>query len=136
MARWGMGHVRVMRTDAAQFVRVHLPPACLAALHVYHPDPWPKKRHHKRRLIQPEFVKAALRALAPGGRWALQTDHAEYFAWMQEVFAGFPELAPIDFADPAFGIVDAAVQTNYEIKYLREGRAMYRLAFRKVEAPV
>jgi tRNA (guanine-N7-)-methyltransferase len=131
MARRGLGNVRIMRTDASHFVRNHLPPNCLAALHVYHPDPWPKKRHRKRRLIQPAFVEAATQALAPGGRWAIQTDHAEYFAWMREVFAGAAGLKEIAFDDPEFGIVDASVQTNFEIKYQREGRTFYRLAFRK-----
>jgi len=131
IARWGVPNVRVMRTDAAHFVRHHLPPACLAALHVYHPDPWPKKRHHKRRLIQPAFVAAATRALVPGGRWALQTDHAEYFAWMQEVFAGAEGLEEIAYDDPTFGIVDDFAQTNFEIKYRREGRPIYRMALRK-----
>ena len=134
MARRDIANVRIMRTDAGPFVRHHLPPACLAALHVYHPDPWPKKRHHKRRLIQADFVAAAARALAPGGRWALQTDHAEYFAWMQEVFAASAEpagLAPIPYDDPAFGIVEDFAQTNFEIKYRREGRPIYRMALQK-----
>jgi tRNA (guanine-N7-)-methyltransferase len=131
MARWGMTNVRVMRTDAAQFVRCHLAESCLAALHIYHPDPWPKKRHHKRRLIQPAFVASAVRAMAPGARLAVQTDHAEYFAWMREVFAGFPELEEIAFDDPSFGTIEETIQTNYEIKYLREGRPIHRAAFRR-----
>jgi tRNA (guanine-N7-)-methyltransferase len=135
MARWGMTHVRVMRTDARHFVMHHLPESCLSALHVYHPDPWPKKRHHKRRLFQTEFITAATRALVPGGRWAIQTDHAEYFDWIRERMAGVGTLEQIDYDDPAYGIVDASAQTNFEIKYVREGRAIYRLAFRKTPAP-
>ncbi|UCG16022.1 MAG: tRNA (guanosine(46)-N7)-methyltransferase TrmB [Phycisphaerales bacterium] len=131
MARWGLTNVRIMRTDARNFVLHHLVPDCLAALHTYHPDPWPKKRHHKRRLFQPDFVAAATVALQPGGRWAIQTDHADYFAWITEVMAGQERLEPIDYEDEAFGIVDNQTQTNYEIKYLREGRHFYRLAFRK-----
>jgi tRNA (guanine-N7-)-methyltransferase len=131
MARWGMTHVRVMRTDARHFVMRHLPPGCLSALHVYHPDPWPKKRHHKRRLFQAEFIQAATRALVPGGRWAIQTDHAEYHAWMQELMANAEGLEKIEYDDPRYGIVDASAQTNFEIKYVREGREIYKLAYRK-----
>lgn len=131
MARRGADNVRIMRTDASHFVRHHVPPESISALHVYHPDPWPKQRHHKRRLFQPAFVEAAVRALAPGGRWAIQTDHQEYFDWIRRVVAAANELEEVDYDDPAFGIEEAGAQTNYEIKYLREGRAIYRLALRK-----
>jgi len=131
MARWGVSNVRMMRTDAGNFVIYHLIPECLAALHVYHPDPWPKKRHHKRRLFQPEFVAVATAALKHGGRWAIQTDHADYFEWIVDLMSGQEGLEPIAYDDQAFGIVDNRAQTNFEIKYLREGRQVYRLAYRK-----
>ena len=54
MARWNLANVRVMRTDARYFFLNHLPPGCVDTLHLYHPDPWPKARHHKRRLVQGE----------------------------------------------------------------------------------
>ena len=132
MARWGLSNVRVMRTDARHFVIHHLPAGCLSALHVYHPDPWPKKRHHKRRLFQPDFVEAAVRALVTDGRWAIQTDHAEYRAWIEELMAQATGLERIEYDDPEFGIIDDSAQTNFEIKYRREGRTIYNLAFRKV----
>lgn len=131
MTRWGVSNVRILRTDARNFVIHHLVPECLSALHVYHPDPWPKKRHHKRRLIQPDFVAAATAALKPGARWAVQTDHEEYFQWITEIMTRQDGLEPIGYDDPDFGIVDARAETNYEIKYLREGRRVYRLACRK-----
>ncbi|MFO0972984.1 MAG: methyltransferase domain-containing protein [Phycisphaerae bacterium] len=132
MARRGLTNVRVVRTDARQFVIHRLVPACLAALHVYHPDPWPKKRHHKRRLFCPEFVAAAIRALRPAARLAIQTDHAEYFSVIESLLAGRAELQPVPFDDAHFGTLGERIETNYETKYLREGRAMHRLAFRKV----
>ncbi|MBN1513170.1 MAG: tRNA (guanosine(46)-N7)-methyltransferase TrmB [Phycisphaerae bacterium] len=131
MARWGVDNVRIMRTDARNFVLHHLVPECLTALHVYHPDPWPKKRHHKRRLFQPDFAAVATAALKRGGRWAIQTDHADYFEWICDVMARQDDLESIPFDDPSYGVVDNRVQTNFEIKYLREGRAVYRLAYRK-----
>lgn len=132
MARWGLHNVRIMRTDARQFVISRLPPECLDALHVYHPDPWPKKRHHKRRLFNESFVAAAIRALKPGGRWAIQTDHAEYFQIMCVLTRGWPELAPIEFTESTTVDESEVLGTNFEMKYRREGRAIYRLAFRKV----
>lgn len=136
MARWRVANVRILRTDASHFIRVVCPRASLAALHVYHPDPWPKKRHHKRRLFQPPFVDAAARCLVPGGRWAVQTDHAEYFDIIRTLLLGHPLLEEIPFEDPAFGVTSAddeaaGVATNFEIKYRREGRAIYQIAVRR-----
>lgn len=131
MARWNTANVRILRTDAKNFVMQRLPPDCLSALHVYHPDPWPKKRHHKRRLLTPDFVEAVVRVLRAGARWAIQTDHAEYFAQIKAVTSVRAELEPIPFDDPEYGTVDERTETNYETKYLREGRSIHRLAFRR-----
>jgi len=130
MARWGVGNVRIMRTDARHFAVHRLRPASLAAIHVYHPDPWPKKRHHKRRLFTAEFVEAAARVLMPGGLLRIQTDHAEYFEQIRMV-TRHPLLMAIEFDDLEFGITGEGVETNFEIKYLRKGRTMHRLAFRR-----
>jgi len=132
MARWGLANVRVARTDARDFVIRRVRRKSLAALHVYHPDPWPKKRHHKRRLFSAEFIAAAVAALAPGGRWAIQTDHAEYFEIIRGLTSARPELEPVAFDDPEFGTVGERTETNFETKYLKEGRAIYRLAFRRL----
>lgn len=131
MARWGMANVRLMRTDAGGLMKKHIPAASLSALHIYHPDPWPKRRHHKRRLFHADFVDAAIRALKPGGRWAIQTDHADYFQVIQALVTARPELESIEYSDPDFGTIEDRVETNFEIKYIREGRPIYRLAFRK-----
>lgn len=128
MVRWGVTNVRLLRTDAAHLVAHQMPPDCLTLLHIYHPDPWPKKRHHKRRLIQPAFIAAAVNVLVPGGRIALQTDHAEYFEQIRQVVSGEPRLIEVPFDVPEAGVQDGRVQTNYEIKYLREGRPIYQLA--------
>jgi tRNA (guanine-N7-)-methyltransferase len=187
MVRRGVTNVRVMRTDAKFFVLNHLPPECVSVLHLYHPDPWPKKRHHKRRLVQQPFVDAAVRALVRGGQWVIQSDHAEYFAQMRSVIGGQPEMREIPWEQSAAPVVrapeverseateiepaeepigvlisraagsrsstsqgaDAAVGvsragapmfgsewqgTNFEIKYAREGREIYRAAFRRAES--
>ncbi len=132
MARRGLTNVRIMRTDARHFVMHRLATGCLAALHIYHPDPWPKKRHHKRRLFQPAFMVAAVRVLAPGARLAIQTDHADYFDQIKAVIADRPEFDPIPFEDEAYGTIGEEMKTNFEIKYEREGRRFHRLALRRV----
>ena len=129
MARWGLTNVRVMRTDAKWFVMQHLPPDCVAVLHVYHPDPWPKKRHHKRRLVQPDFVAAAIRILAPGGRWRIQSDHEEYFQQIRGLLDGRAELSVVGWEDEYGPGEEGWAGTNYEIKYTREGRTIYRIAY-------
>ncbi|MEE8170757.1 MAG: tRNA (guanosine(46)-N7)-methyltransferase TrmB [Phycisphaerae bacterium] len=133
MARWGVNNVRLLRTDAKHFVSHRLAPASLTALHVYHPDPWPKKRHHKRRLFDAAFVEAAVRGLMPGARWAIQTDHEAYFEVIRTLTAPRPELTPVPFGDWDRGAVNERTETNFEIKYLREGRTIHRLAYRRTD---
>ncbi len=131
MQRWQVTNVRMLRTDAAHFIRAVCPPCSLTALHVYHPDPWPKRRHHKRRLFQRPVVDAAVACLVPDGHWAVQTDHAEYFAVIRELLLGHPELYEVPFDDPEFSVEAARVATNYEIKYLRQGRTLYQIAVKR-----
>ncbi|NLX14016.1 MAG: tRNA (guanosine(46)-N7)-methyltransferase TrmB [Phycisphaerales bacterium] len=132
VVRWGLSNIRLMRTDARHLVIHQLPPESVRILHIYHPDPWPKKRHHKRRLFQPEFVAAAARILLPGGRLAIQTDHAEYFSWIRRVVAEYQGLVEIPFDCPESGVIAGRVATNFEVKYLREGRPIYQIALMKI----
>jgi tRNA (guanine-N7-)-methyltransferase len=130
MARWQLANVRVMRADARFFVMNHLPPGCVSILHVYHPDPWPKKRHHKRRLIQTDFVDAAIRVLAPDGRWLIQSDHLDYFEEIVELLSKRSELTPVTWEACAPPVAAQWQGTNFEIKYAREGRSIHRAAYR------
>ncbi len=131
MERWRIPNVRILRADARHFIRQICPRQSLTALHVYHPDPWPKRRHHKRRLFTPAFVEAAVECLIHGGHWAVQTDHAEYFETICGLLLSHPELYPVPFDDPEFGVEAARVATNFEIKYLKEGRQLYQLAVKR-----
>ncbi len=135
MRRRGAANVRILRADAARFIREVCPRDSLTALHIYHPDPWPKRRHNRRRLIQPEFIAAATACLVPGGRLAVQTDHAEYFEVIAELLRAAPGLMETEFDDPRFGVDASRVQTNFEIKYVREGRDIYQIAMRRSDAP-
>ncbi|HSC46977.1 MAG TPA: tRNA (guanosine(46)-N7)-methyltransferase TrmB [Gammaproteobacteria bacterium] len=93
----GLENVRVLNADAVQVLETRLPDGSLDALLTYFPDPWPKKRHHKRRLVQPEFTALAARKLKPGGRWHLATDWEDYALHMLTVLSaapGFTNLSP------------------------------------------
>lgn len=131
MRRRAVPNVRMLRTDAAYFIRVVCPRESIDVLHVYHPDPWPKKRHHKRRLFQPAFVQAATECLVRGGRLAVQTDHAEYFEVIAPLLRGQPGLREVPFDEPGFSGEQLRIETNFEIKYAREGREFHRIAMRR-----
>ena len=73
-------NARAVRAEAGFFLDEHVPAESLSVLHAYFPDPWPKARHNKRRLIQPAFMPKVLRVLRPGGRLQVVTDHADYWA--------------------------------------------------------
>jgi tRNA (guanine-N7-)-methyltransferase len=113
-------NARTARAEAAYFVKEFVPDASLAVLHIYFPDPWPKKRHHKRRLIQKPFLEQVERILKPAGRLQVVTDHQDYFQQIQEVVRG-SRLKEIDYAVSEVG-------TNFERKYRREGRPFYSIA--------
>jgi len=84
--RQGLTNLRVMRQDAVALLREGLAPASLSAVHLFFPDPWPKKRHHKRRIVQPEFVAMLARVLAPGGLFHAATDWEPYAEQMLALF--------------------------------------------------
>ena len=93
--RAGLANLRVVRIEAAYFLEFLLPKNSASALHVYFPDPWPKRRHRKNRLINERFPHLALAALVPGGTVYLRTDDADYFAQMESVFRACEFFAPV-----------------------------------------
>ena len=131
MARWQLTNVRVMRTDARHFLINHLPPQSVSVLHVYHPDPWPKKRHHKRRLIQPDFVESAARVLQRGGMWLFQTDHQEYYEFTRSVLDVEAAFERVEWKETGVDPGSEWIGTNFEVKYKREGRSIYRVPYRR-----
>ena len=90
----GLQNVRVIRHDALEVLEKMIPDGSLAGIHLFFPDPWPKKRHHKRRLVQPAFAALAARKLAAGGILHAATDWMDYAAQMAEVLGAQPMLAP------------------------------------------
>jgi tRNA (guanine-N7-)-methyltransferase len=128
-ARRGLTNVRLLRTTGEDLLFRLLAEASVANMYVLFPDPWPKKRHHKRRLIKPEIILAMTRALAIGGRLLVKSDHADYAEVIGEVLGGATGLAPID-PDEAFAGLPL---TGFEHKYEIEGRAIHAFAFEKLE---
>jgi tRNA (guanine-N7-)-methyltransferase len=88
--RLGLTNLRGVRIEAGYFLEYLLPAGCATAVHVYFPDPWPKRKHRVRRLVNARFTEIAGRALAPGGHVHLRTDDADYFQQMTGVFAASP----------------------------------------------
>lgn len=130
-ARAGLPNLRIERLDGKAFVLRRLSPGCLAGLHVYFPDPWPKKRHHKRRLVDRAWAAAAALGLAPASLLRVASDHEEYFGVIDDVLSHEPlldRLAPEEAGDWSTG-------TSYELKYLKAGRPIYKAVFRR-RAPV
>jgi len=127
LRRNGCNNARTVRAEAAYFFREFVPAGTVSVIHIYFPDPWPKKRHHKRRLIQPPFITQIERALIPTGRVQIVTDHDEYFQQIQAVLEKSP-LKIIDYARPDSAAAGEFVGTNFERKYRREGRPFFAMA--------
>ena len=121
-----ISHARVILGDAYIFFRDFLPEACVKAFHIYFPDPWPKKRHHKHRIMQAVFLEQVKRVAVPDALFYFGTDHEEYNRETQELFASTPWLEMLEAnAEPTEGI-----QTNFEIKYRKVGKPIYRCVLR------
>lgn len=127
----GLDNVRLHHGDARPLLEA-LPDGCLSRIYVLHPDPWPKKRHHKRRMISPWFFEEAARLLKSGGELRVASDIRDYIRWTlmhaqnADAFEWTAERSP-DWKDrPADW-----PQTRYEAKSLREGRTPSYLVFRR-----
>jgi tRNA (guanine-N7-)-methyltransferase len=125
--RLGLENVRAMRIEASYFLERLLPPGSAEAVHIYFPDPWPKRRHHKNRLINEQFPLLARQALANGGVIYLRTDDADYFGRMKEVFG-----ACAFFAETPTPEELAITLTDFERGFLAKGIQTLRAAYRKL----
>ena len=123
--RAGLDNVRMLWADAGTFFKAALADRSVWRVHVYFPDPWPKRKHHRRRLIQPAFIDQVRRVLRPGGQLIIVTDHRDYFDQIRRVLADAQGLARIGFPRMAD---DEIVGTNFERKYIAQGRPVYSLA--------
>jgi tRNA (guanine-N7-)-methyltransferase len=121
--RRGLANWVALRGDALYLLSAVLPRGAAEAVHVYFPDPWPKARHQKRRLFDPETVDLVLGLLRPGGRLLFATDFLEYGELVAEILEAHPALS-VTRRDRLW---DEGPRTNYEAKYIEEGRPILRL---------
>jgi tRNA (guanine-N7-)-methyltransferase len=123
-------NVRIIQHDAVEVLRDMIAPDTLDGVHIYFPDPWPKKRHHKRRLIQPPFVALLASRVRPGGYVHCATDWEHYAHQMLEVLGAEPQLR--NTADGFAPRPEFRPQTKFETRGLRLGHGVWDLMFKRV----
>ncbi|CAM3598289.1 tRNA (guanosine(46)-N7)-methyltransferase TrmB [Kibdelosporangium persicum] len=131
-AELGLTNLRLLRGDAVILLTDHIAPDSLSEVRLYFPDPWPKKRHHKRRIVQPDFVSLVASRLAPGGRFHMATDWEHYAEHMLEVCTAEPGLRNVHSGwapRPQWRPV-----TKFESRAHAEGRDIRDLIFEKAHS--
>ena len=127
----GLGNVRILQHDAVEVLEHMLTPGSLAGVHIFFPDPWHKKKHNKRRLIQPEFVRQLLSRLAPGGYLHCATDWQDYAEQMLAVLSAEPGL--VNTAEGYAPRPAYRPETKFEARGLRLGHGVWDLVFKRRE---
>lgn len=155
-------NVRALNADATEFLRWRCPSGIVRTIHLYFSDPWPKSRHHKKRVVQHSFLRDAWRVLEPGGEVRVVTDHDELWAWdlahfdvwveggrrldpevsraaipelpgaIAEGAGGLPAFELAPFEPPESAGEGELIGTNFERKYRREGRPFHACVLRKL----
>lgn len=129
-AKRDLRNARVVRAEAAHFLNRYVGDSCVSELHIYFPDPWPKRRHLRRRLFGPDFVRDAHRVLIPGGRIFFASDFLAYFDEILKALR--PAFSVIELPGPWPDAPGGL--TNYEIKYVASGRPIRRAVAMKQQA--
>lgn len=124
--RLGLSNLKLIRLEASYVVEYLLPTESVRALHIYFPDPWPKRRHWARRLISARFIEAARAALEPSGRIYLRTDNADYFEQIKEVFAESAHYRSVQTSEAL-----CAVATDFERDFAAKGIPTLRAAYER-----
>jgi len=126
-AKQGLQNARVLRLESRYTAEWLLPLESVSRLHLLCPDPWPKLRHHRRRLIQEEFLEAIWQVLEPGGEFLFKTDHPEYFDWGVEKVEAFGKFQRLDWPEDAFFYP----KTDFQLLWESEGKTLQGLRLRK-----
>ena len=124
-------NVRVMLADAKEVLAAQIPEASLSGVHLFFPDPWPKKRHHKRRLVQPDFAALVMRKLVPGGYIHFATDWKDYAEHMVSVLSRTPGLVEVSGLDEFKAMMASRGQTRYEQRGRKLGNQIWDLVFQR-----
>ncbi len=125
----GLTNVRLIRHDAVEVLREQIPDGALQRVNLFFPDPWPKKRHHKRRIVQPDFMRLVAARLAPGGYFHAATDWAPYAEHIQAVLA-----AELAFEQLSLPVTDRP-STRFERRGARLGHEVFERAWRRCTRP-
>jgi tRNA (guanine-N7-)-methyltransferase len=127
ITRRSLENARVLRLESRYTVEWLLPAASVSRLHLLCPDPWPKLRHHRRRLVQFDFLEAVRKALTPGGEFLFMTDHEEYFHWAVEQVEAFGKFEQLEWNEDSFFYP----KTDFQVQWEAEGKSMWRLRCRE-----
>lgn len=127
IARAGLDNARILRLDSKYVVEWLLPPASVSRIHLLCPDPWPKVRHHRRRLMQVPFLGAVRDALAPGGEFLFMTDHEEYFEYAVGKIHESALFGILPWEEDSFFYP----KTDFQMQWEAEGKTMNRIRCRK-----
>lgn len=138
LGKRGITNVRLLHREAFEFLKTQVPDSSIAGIHIYFPDPWPKKRHHKRRSVRREMLDELARIAIAGSFLRIATDHPDYALVIRECLDLHPAFAtlPLDDKDrfwdlPGLDPHSEQGVTNFEIKYRREGRPIWRFLARR-----
>jgi tRNA (guanine-N7-)-methyltransferase len=124
-SRAGVTNLRVLRVEISYAVKYLLPANSTSAAHLLFPDPWPKHKHQRRRIVTTDFIAGVHRLLVPGGFFHIATDQADYFAAICELVAGF------GFTEVSTELNGELPLTTFEKRFIATGAPIYRLALRK-----
>ena len=128
----GLSNLIFLKTEAEEIIPHLVPPESVDVFHIYFPDPWHKKKHHKRRLLRPEFFKLLHRSLLPGGLLELATDNFDYMIAFKAALVEAGDTLWSNVRESRNQrILDPGVQTHFEAKYARAGRDLYYMELRK-----
>lgn len=129
-----LNHVRAIEGDAAFLLQHVFAPQSLSEVWINFSDPWPKERHHNRRLIQDEFIKILAERLKPGGEVTIATDHADYATWITDVLSRQSHLQSI-YATPSVHQLAGRTPTKYEQKAIDAGVPIHYFVWRRESEP-
>lgn len=117
--RRGLENVRGLRVESRYFLEWMAQPGSISRLHYLFPDPWPKEKHHKNRLVQDSFVPVMHKALSPGGEFLFKTDHEEYYVWVCERFDRSPLFRRVEWDEPFYP------KTDFQQLWESQGKSVY-----------
>lgn len=123
----GLTNCKVLRLESKYVIEYLFPEESIDRLHLLCPDPWPKARHHRRRLVQQDFLDCLYKALKPEGEFCFKTDHPEYYEWVCEEMNQFKKFTQREWNEDTFFYP----KTDFQIQWEAEGKSMHQLRYTK-----